>query len=203
VTRVLAAVELEAAAELLASGALVAIPTDTVYGLAARLDDPRAVEALFTAKGRPTSVPIAVLCASPHAARALATRWPPAAAALATRFWPGPLTLVVPTDAALAARVGATRGVGLRVPADATCRGLLGRSGPLAVTSANRHGDRPATSAVAVLDALGAAEVAAVLDAGPRDGEVSTVVDLTGDGAAIVREGAIGTADVRSTVSGS
>ena len=133
----------------------------------------------------------------------LVTDIPDNARKLMAAFWPGPLTLVVPTDAALAARVGATRGVGLRVPADATCRGLLGRSGPLAVTSANRHGDRPATAAEAVRDARGAAEVAAVLDAGPRDGEVSTVVDLTGDGAAIVREGAIGTADVRSTVSGS
>jgi tRNA threonylcarbamoyl adenosine modification protein (Sua5/YciO/YrdC/YwlC family) len=198
--RLLGTDELETAVALLDAGGVVALPTDTVYGLAARIDDAAAVGRLFAAKGRPASVPIAVLCATVADARGLASSWPAPAAALAA-FWPGPLTLVVPCDQALATRLGAPRGVGVRVPDDPTCRALLAVTGPLAVTSANQHGDAPATSAAAVVARFADGSVAAVLDGGTRDGVVSTVVDLTGQELAVVREGALDPATLRAALS--
>jgi len=198
---VLTARELEDAAALLAGGAVVAVPTDTVYGFAARLGDDEAVARLFAAKRRPGSSPVAVLCATGAGARAIATSWPPSAERLAERFWPGPLTVVVDADPSLVDRLGATRGAGVRVPNDATCRALLALTGPLAVTSANLHGEPPATTAGEVARSL-AVGVAAVVDDGVRGGAVSTVVDLTGADVLIVREGAISTRDVLGTLSG-
>jgi L-threonylcarbamoyladenylate synthase len=189
--RVLAntAASIDEVVELLGAGSVVAIPTDTVYGLAARLDDDASVQRLFAAKGRPATLPIAVLCASTEEAVHIATVWPQSAATLAQRHWPGPLTLVVDADNALVTRLGSVRGVGVRVPSDRLCGVLLERTGPLAVTSANRHGEPPSTTAAAVLAAV--ARIAAVLDGGTRDGAVSTVVDLTGPSPVIVREGAV------------
>jgi tRNA threonylcarbamoyl adenosine modification protein (Sua5/YciO/YrdC/YwlC family) len=155
-----------------------------------------AADALFAAKDRPGSLPIAVLCADAASARAVAASWPSTAARLAERFWPGPLTVVVPADAAVTARVHAARGIGLRVPDDATSQALLSVTGPLAVTSANRHGAEPAVTATALRDAFDGGPVVAVVDDGPRDGVVSTVVDLTAGEPEIVREGALPGADV-------
>jgi tRNA threonylcarbamoyl adenosine modification protein (Sua5/YciO/YrdC/YwlC family) len=191
---------LDTAAALLGAGLVVAIPTDTVYGLAARLDADAPVEALFAAKRRPASVPIAVLCASSAEAVRLAARWPPAAARLAERHWPGPLTVVVDADPVLVARLGSQRGIGLRVPGDARCRALLARTGPLAVTSANAHGAPPATTAAEVVE-LGAG-VAAVVDGGTCGGPVSTVVDLTVAPPTVVREGAVAASEVLGLLSG-
>ena len=194
------AASLAAAAALLADGAVVAVPTDTVYGLAARLDDDAALGRLFAAKRRPATAPIAVLCATTAGARGVATQWPPSAARLARRFWPGPLTMVLAAPPALAARLGATGGVGVRVPDDAVCRALLEVTGPLAVTSANRHGGVPATTSEAVVASLGD-DVAAVLDGGVRDGVVSTVVDLTGPAPLVLREGAVPASAVLAALS--
>lgn len=191
---------IDEAVELLSLGSVVAIPTDTVYGLAARLDDDAPVARLFAAKRRPASLPVAVLCASAEEAAALAAAWPKSAAALARRYWPGPLTLVVAAPRALAARLGSARGVGVRVPDDALCRALLERTGPLAVTSANPHGVAPATTAAGV--AAVAEGVAAVFDGGTRDGAVSTVVDLTGATPLLVREGALAFAELLEVLSG-
>ncbi len=193
--RTLSVDELAVAAELLAAGRIVAIPTDTVYGLASRPDDDDAVAALFAAKRRPGVVPVAVLCASEAQARGLATQWPASAARLAVRFWPGPLTLVVDAPAASTKRLGAAHGIGLRVPNDDVCRALLRLTGPLAVTSANVHGDEPATTAKEVAQSFGD-EVAAVVDAGTRDGAVSSVVDVTSSVAAVLREAALKSEDV-------
>ena len=172
--RILTSEELETAADLLNSGAVVGVPTDTVYGLAARLDDDASVRRLFAAKQRPSSVPVAVLCAAAGDAREVSSSWPDRAATLAARFWPGPLTIVVDADERLAARLGALRGVGVRVPDDELCRSLLRRTGPLAVSSANRHGEPPAASAADVAAAFADADVAAVLDGGTRGGVVSS-----------------------------
>lgn len=193
--RVLGVDELAEAADLLSGGAIVGIPTDTVYGLAALPSDPDAVAALFAAKLRPGAVPVAVLCSNEDQAAALLRRWPPAAARLAARFWPGPLTIVVDAPPSLAARLGAPRGVGVRVPDDKACLALLELTGPLAVTSANLHGDAPATTAEQVARAF-EGTVAAVLDDGARDGVVSSVVDVTSSVAAILREAAVASADV-------
>jgi L-threonylcarbamoyladenylate synthase len=201
VVRVLSAspASLEAAAALLAAGEVVAVPTDTVYGLAAAIGDEPAIHRLFSAKHRPTSLPIAVLCATTADVRGLVTAWPTSAARLARRYWPGPLTLVVDAAPALATRLGAAHGVGVRIPDDTCCRALLGLTGPLAVTSANLHGHRPATTAAAA-SALGD-PIAAVLDDGVREGEVSTVVDLTTGSPVVVRDGAIRAADVLAAIS--
>jgi L-threonylcarbamoyladenylate synthase len=185
---------IDEAVELLCAGSVVAIPTDTVYGLAARLDDDASVQRLFAAKDRPASLPVAVLCASTEAAMRIATTWPPAASTLATRYWPGPLTLVVDADRALVARLGSDGGVGIRVPRDPLCGAVLERTGPLAVTSANRHGEPPATSAADVLAAV--VDIAGVLDDGTRDGVVSTVLDLTGPLPVVVRDGAVPRAEL-------
>lgn len=196
--RVLSVADLDVAARLLSDGAIVGIPTDTVYGIAARCDSDAAVAALFDAKRRPDAVPIAVLCATADEAVGIAVRWPRAAAVLAAAHWPGPLTVVVDADAALAARIGAAGTVGLRVPDDEACLGLLSMTGPLAVSSANLHGEPPATSARAVVATFGDA-IAAVVDAGERSGTVSTVVDVTGAHTVVVREGSISAATVRAS----
>jgi tRNA threonylcarbamoyl adenosine modification protein (Sua5/YciO/YrdC/YwlC family) len=190
-TRVLTPDELDLAVELLAGGSVLAVPTDTVYGLAAVVGDRAAVGRLSALKRRPAELPIAVLCASVDEARDLSSSWPPGAAALSAALWPGPLTLVVPATSDLASRLGSTSSVGVRVPDDAICRALLERTGPLAVTSANLHGAPPATTAAGVLALFEGTDLVGVLDAGARDGEVSSVVDVTGVMPEIVREGAL------------
>ncbi len=189
---VLAPDDLEVAAALLASGEVLAVPTDTVYGLAAVVGDAAAVARLSALKRRPASMPIAVLCASLGAAREVASSWPPDADVLAAALWPGPITLIVPASAGLAARLGTTDSVGVRVPDDALCRALLERTGPLAVTSANLHGAAPATTAGEVLAIFEGTAISGILDGGTRDGEVSSVVDVSGDAPVIARAGAVG-----------
>lgn len=190
---------LDDAVACLLDGLVVAIPTDTVYGLAARLED-GAVRRLFAAKHRPSTAPVAVLCASRTEAAGMSSAWSTDAATLAERYWPGPLTLVVAAEPALVGRLGGGGGVGLRVPDDALCTALLARSGPLAVTSANVHGEPPATCAADVLGLGGG--VAAVLDGGTRDGAVSTVLDLTGVEPRVLREGAIPSSELLALLSG-
>lgn len=194
--RVLTIDELDVAAGLLAHGGVVAIPTDTVYGLAASLCDDAAVARLTVLKQRRAGLPIAVLCATAEEAAGIAAAWPAAAATLAARFWPGPLTIVVPVPDELAQLLGSQGTAGLRVPADDVCRALLVCTGPLAVTSANLHGAAPATSAESVLEVFKGAEIDAVLDGGRHDGAVSTVVHVAGAFPLIVREGAIAGAEV-------
>lgn len=185
---------LEEAVEALGDGGVVAVPTDTVYGLAARLDRPDAVAAIFALKRRPESVALPVLVADPADLGALGVALGPLGARLAERFWPGALTLVATAPAGLAATVHARAAtVGVRVPADPVARDLLARTGPLAVTSANEHGEPPCTSAADVAAVFEGREgLAGVLDGGVRAAAVSTVVDVTGERPVVVREGSIG-----------
>ena len=187
---------LDAVVGLLAAGSVVAIPTDTVYGLASSLDA-ASIRRLFAVKGRPATLPIAVLCATTADAVALASAWPPSAAWLAGRSGPA-RSPGRPRGPRAVARLGSERGVGVRVPHDALCRALLARTGPLAVTSANRHGQAPATTAEEVRAIDG---VAAVLDGGTRSGAVPTVVDLTGPSLVVVRDGAVPAGDVLGLLS--
>jgi L-threonylcarbamoyladenylate synthase len=184
---------IDEALEALAHGEVVALPTDTVYGLGASLAQPSAIGALFALKHRPASLALPVLVDSVGQIEQLGVVWPENARRLARAYWPGPLTIVVPVAQTLAALVGGTSdSVGFRIPDDELLRGLLARSGPLVVTSANSHGEAPCASAAAVLDAFtGHGELSGVLDGGPRDGVVSTVVDLSGPTWRVVREGAI------------
>jgi L-threonylcarbamoyladenylate synthase len=187
----------EEAVSRLRHGSVVAVPTDTVYGLAALLDHPDAVATLFRLKRRPPTVALPVLVGSRDVIDALGVHWPERAQRLSDALWPGALTIVVPVDARFAASVGGSGSVGFRIPNDELLLGVLDQSGALAVSSANEHGEPPCRSADEVLGALGSNELLdAVLDGGERRGEVSTVVEIVGDSWRILRDGSIGTEEI-------
>jgi L-threonylcarbamoyladenylate synthase len=180
--------DLDRAVAALEAGAIVVIPTDTVYGVAALPRVSGAIEAIFTAKGRPTDKPLPVLGAS-AADLATVVDFDERAHDLVRRFWPGPLTLVLPRARGFDVDLGGTgsAGVGVRVPAHDRALDLLARTGPLAVTSANKSGDAPATTVEEARRALGdAVEVA--IDGGQCSGSPSTVLSLV-DASQIVRSG--------------
>jgi L-threonylcarbamoyladenylate synthase len=182
------------AADLLESGGLVAVPTETVYGLAGRADRSESVAAIYRAKGRPDFNPLIVHVEDRAAAERLG-RFDERAARLAERFWPGPLTLVLPlaADARVAAAVTAgLPTIALRCPAHPLMRAVLAATGlPLAAPSANRSGAISPTSAGHVLAALDG-RIDAVLDGGPCDqGLESTIVALRAQGWQLLREGPI------------
>lgn len=189
----IAVLDLEAALIVLAQGGVLGVPTDTVYGVAASIESPIGVATLFELKHRPRSLALPVLVESIEQISALGVDWPHDARRLASSFWPGALTIVVNAPDDLARRVGSdTSSIGFRIPDLLVLRQLLARSGPLVVTSANQHGERPSHSVAEVIDAFrGSSALAGVLDGGERDGAVSTVVDLTGGTVRLVREGAI------------
>ncbi len=183
----------EAAIEALRAGGIVALPTDTVYGIAVALDSPGGLERLFGAKRRPPDKGIVLLLADAAQAPEIA-QWPPAAAVLAEAFWPGGLTLVVPRrgDVELpAVLTGGAPTIGLRTPDHAAPRALAAAVGPLPTTSANVSGLPDAKTAAEIVEQLGdAVEVA--LDGGATSGaSASTVVDCTVDPPRILRLGAI------------
>lgn len=183
-----------AAVHALAAGQLVAMPTETVYGLAADATNPHAVAGIFEAKGRPTFNPLIVHCASTAEARALGV-FDPLAEQLAEAFWPGPMTLVVERRPVSPIADLATAGLGtiaLRVPAHPVAAELIRTFGkPVAAPSANRSGRLSATSADHVIADLGEA-VAVVLDAGPSPvGVESTILATAGERVTILRPGAI------------
>jgi L-threonylcarbamoyladenylate synthase len=183
-----------AAVAALRAGRLVALPTDTVYGLAVALDAPDGIGRLFAAKARPPERGVVLLVADHRQAEEIGD-FDAAAHVLAAAFWPGGLTLVVrqradrPLPAAL---TGGATTIGLRLAAHATPRALAAELGPLPVSSANRSGQPDATDAAGVLAQLGdVPELALVLDGGPaRGGAPSSVVDCSGPAAVLLRAGA-------------
>lgn len=186
------------AAACLRAGGLVALPTETVYGLAANARDDEAVARIFAAKGRPQDHPLIVHVADAEAALAWAGAWSPAAETLAARFWPGPLTLIVARgrDVSLAV-TGGLPTVALRVPAHPVALAVLQAfGGGVAAPSANRFGAVSPTTAAHVAEGLGDA-VDLVLDGGPcHVGVESTIVDVSqydsGSGvAAVLRPGGV------------
>ncbi len=185
-------VDAEEAVSRLRQGLVVAVPTDTVYGLAASLDHPDAIAALFRLKRRPTSAALPVLVSSRDAIEALGVAWPTNAHQLSDAFWPGALTIVVPAHTELASSVGGAGSIGFRIPDDELLLGVLDQCGALAVSSANEHGEPPCHNAQEVLGVLGSNELlSGVLDGGERRGEVSTVVEIVGDSRRILRSGPI------------
>ena len=188
---------IEAASLAVQRGELVVVPTDTVYGIGADAFDPDAVRALLSAKGRGRDMPPPVLVSAATTVDALAIRIPGYARALIEAFWPGPLTLVCHQQSSLQWDLGDTRGtVAVRMPDLELTRELLERTGPLAVSSANKTGMPAATDADQAEQMLGD-EVAVIVDAGPvgsegpPGGEASTIVDVTGPQGRVLRRGAL------------
>jgi tRNA threonylcarbamoyl adenosine modification protein (Sua5/YciO/YrdC/YwlC family) len=189
--------DLGKAVEALRSGAVVAIPTDTVYGLAVDPTRPGATDALFALKGRPTSVDLPVLVGSVEQAEALTAEpgFSGGTRALAERFWPGALTIVVPRRPGLTWTLGAHAAtIGLRVPGHDVARGLCAEVGALATTSANLHGEPPCTDADEVERSFGSSIL--VVDGGRCAGAPSTVVSMLGPAPQCLREGAVSFEDV-------
>ena len=184
----------------LLGGGVVALPTDTVYGLAARFDHAAAIADIFALKQRPRDVALPVMVSGPEQLKDLGVAWSEPAQMLAEHFWPGPLTIVVPVSEDLATRAGASGTLGFRVPAQAAVVDVLSAVGPLAVTSANRHGATPCATADDVLTVFAGSTLSGVLDGGRCGGEVSSVV-LLDQGWRVLRAGAI-SADVLTALLG-
>jgi tRNA threonylcarbamoyl adenosine modification protein (Sua5/YciO/YrdC/YwlC family) len=187
-------VGLAAAAEILRTGGILAFPTDTVYGVGVAAAHPDRVEALFALKRRPIDRRISLLVVDLDQAASAGWLADDRARALVARFWPGGLTLVLP---------GATESQAFRAPDHPVALELIRAAGPLFTTSANLSDEPDTLGADEVLIAFATQQDAldAVVDGGPVPGGVaSTVVDLTTTPARILREGAIGRADIGAVV---
>jgi L-threonylcarbamoyladenylate synthase len=193
--------ELERAASLLRNGGLVALPTETVYGLGANALDVDAVGRIYAAKGRPATSPLIVHVASVDMARDLAREWTADASALVDRYWPGPLTIIVPKNPKVPDVV--TSGldtVALRMPAHQITLEVIRRAGvPIAAPSANRFTGLSPTTAEHVRQSLGEA-VDMILDGGPCTiGIESTVLSLVGE-PVLLRPGMISIVDLEQAL---
>ena len=185
---------LDKAAAALEQGAVIGVPTDTVYGLVCLYNDAAAIDRLFAVKERPSHKALPVLLGDAEQASAVVrSARQTAAQALIERYWPGPLTLVLPARSHLPpALTAAGETVGVRLPAHPFLRALARRVGPLASSSANRSGQPPCATAPAVLAQLDG-RIPLLIDAGPALlAQSSTVLDLSGPQPKLLREGPIG-----------
>ena len=180
------------AAQAIHAGRLIALPTDTVYGIGSRADDPSATTRIFEAKGRSRDLELPVLVPSTAAAREIAA-FDARADALSFRFWAGPLTIVLP-------RTSASRGwelggdpetIGVRMPHHPLALAVLSLTGPLAVTSANRSGEPTPETCAGLTDVFGQAVEVYLCAPEPLLGRPSTVVDLVSGTYRVLRAGAI------------
>ena len=181
------------AKKIIQGGGIIAYPTETFYGLGVDARNEEAVTALFTLKGRDFNKPVSILVKDETALRQVVTDVPPAAESLIEHFWPGPLTLVFTALPALSPLLTAGTGkIGVRVSSHPAAAELLAVIDcPLTTTSANPSGCPAPVTAAAVLDYFGD-RLDALLDGGELAGKLgSTVVDVTGDAVAILREGEI------------
>ncbi|HYN94256.1 MAG TPA: L-threonylcarbamoyladenylate synthase [Pilimelia sp.] len=192
---------IEAAAEAVRAGELVVMPTDTVYGIGADAFTGHAVHALLSAKGRDRNTPTPVLVGSRTTLDGLVYSLPSAAHDLVEAFWPGALTVVVEHAPSLNWDLGETGGtVAVRMPLHPVALEVLRQTGPMAVSSANKHGKPPATTAEDARDQLGYA-VRIYLEAGPcPDPLPSTIIDVTGSRPQVLRAGAIPMEKLRDVV---
>lgn len=190
-----------AAVAALRRGDLAVLPTDTVYGVAADAFSPPAVERLLQAKGRGRDLPVPVLVGAWRSIDGLAEHVDERLRRLVETYWPGPLTLIVRAAPTLAWDLGQTRGtVAVRMPLHPVALAVLEQTGPLAVSSANRTGQPPATTAAEALDQLGTS-VAVYLESGPvGQGVASSIVDLTGDRPVLRRAGALAVDELRDVL---
>lgn len=187
------------AAEIIRGGGLVAIPTETVYGLGADGLNERAVARIFEVKGRPQDNPLILHVTGPHMLEDYCRGIPPVAYRLAERFWPGPLTLVLPAEDRVPRRTTAGLStVAVRCPAAAVTREIIRLAGvPVAAPSANRSGKPSTTTAQHVLHDLDG-QIEAVVDGGPcAVGVESTIVDLTEARPHLLRPGGVSPEELR------
>lgn len=182
----------------LRDGGVIGVATDTVYGVAASLAHPTAVATLFALKRRPTSVALPILADSVASIEQLGVTWEPRARRLSDALWPGALTIVVAVPRDLAVLIGgAGNSAGFRIPDDDDLRSFLRESGPLAVSSANEHGEAPSRNAGDVLRAFAERDgFRGVLDGGERGGEASTVVVLEENSWRVARAGPVDAVDL-------
>lgn len=192
---------ISAAAEAVAVGRVVVLPTDTVYGVGADAFSPAAVTRVLQAKGRGRDMPVPVLVGSWSGIDGLMTVVPGPVRDLVHAFWPGGLTLVVTHAPSLAWDLGDARGtVAVRMPLHPVALELLARTGPLAVSSANVSGHPPATTAAQAQEQLGES-VAVYLAAAPTGSTVaSTIVDVSGGTPRLLRAGAVTLLELRDVV---
>ncbi len=193
--------------QALAEGELVALPTETIYGVAASATHPKAIAKLSDAKGRSASAPFTLAVKSADDAEDYSPNWPPLARRLARRCWPGPVTLVVDgnhPESLLHQLSDETRQslcpqgtVGLRAPANQVMQDVLRMlAGPLVLTSVNKSGEPPATTAQQCIDSFGE-HLALVIDDGPAHyGQASSVVRVDANGVEMLREGVVGKATI-------
>ena len=182
---------LDFAAAVIRQGDLVAFPTDTVYGLGADPFNAEAVHKLYAVKERISSKAIPILLGVESDLARVAGPLSDAAVRLMERFWPGALTIIVPRHPDLPVDLSGLNTVGVRLPDLASVRALLLKTGPLAVTSANRSGVVEPCTAEAVQDQL-SGRIAWILDGGSTPGgSPSTVIDVTGGEPVVLREGPI------------
>lgn len=188
---------IEEAAAAIGAGEVVGVPTDTVYGLAVDPTRADATGRLFAVKRRPETFPLPVLVGTPEGADRLGVL-DEHALRLTAAFWPGQLTVVVPRRPGVVLHLGGDEStVGLRCPDREMTRRLLRETGPLAVTSANVHGEAPATTAASLRAVLGDS-VRVILDDGACDGMPSTVVSLASGRPRVLRRGAITSEEIEA-----
>ena len=189
---------IQEAAKWILDGGVVAVPTDTLYGLSADPFSPAAVGRVFAVKGRDAERALPLIAADTGQVIEHLGPLSAMAARLAQRYWPGPLTLLVAAPGALAREVtGGTGRVGVRVPADEVARAICRAAGrPLTATSANLSGE-PATADPDVVERTLGDRIDLLIDTGPtRGGAASTIVDATGPDPALVRAGAVAWEDI-------
>ena len=189
---------IEWSAECLVAGGVIAMPTDTVYGIAASLAHEDAIRRIFAIKGRPADQPLPVLVSSVDALERIAESIDDRIVALLDRYWPGPLTVVVPAREGMPVEVlGSDGSVGVRLPNHPLAIEVIEKAGgAVACTSANRSGDPPAIEAAAVSEVLGG-QLDLILDGGQAPGGVaSTVVAVIGSELRIIRQGAVAASEL-------
>lgn len=190
---------LESASRIILAGGIIAIPTDTVYGIAASAWNAAAISRIYQVKERDANKSIAVLLGDASQALLIADEFSPKAASLAAKYWPGGLTIIVSKKNNLPPNISNNDKIGLRIPDHPFIRDLIRKTGPLATTSANLSG-QPAVKTVEEFRIILGDQLDLIIDGGTVKGSgiASTVVDCTLDPVKILRKGAISSEEINA-----